>query len=66
MMIQNLTLFANKIETEIQQQQPHKKSPGSNTTNNVNFNGIENTNANANLVLISLLRRYAYQIEKYV
>ena len=64
MMIQNLTLFANKIETEIQQQQQHKQLLGSNSTNKVNVNGIEN--ANANLVLISLLRRYAYQIEKYV
>ena len=52
MMIQNLTLFASEIETEIQQQQPHRKSPGSNNTNNVNINGIEN--ATANLVLIYL------------
>jgi hypothetical protein len=62
MMIQNLTLFADEIETEIQQQQQHKQSSGSNNTNIVN--GIENENAD--LVLISLLRRYAYQIEKYV
>ncbi|MGK3752939.1 MAG: hypothetical protein ACI8RD_005246 [Bacillariaceae sp.] len=66
MMIKNLTLFANEIESEIQQQQQqyHKQSSGTRSNHTNNVNGIEKENAD--LVLISLLRRYAYQIEKYV
>jgi len=60
MMVQNLTLFANEIENELQQQQ-NKKSLG-NIHSDSNLNDVDN----ADLALISLLRRYAYQIENYV
>jgi len=60
MMVQNLTLFANEIENELQKQQNNKSSGNINSDSNLNDDDT------ADLALISLLRRYAYQIENYV
>jgi len=59
MMVQNLTLFANEIANELQQQE--QNSPG-----NIHNDNNLNDDDTADLALISLLRRYAYQIENYV